>query len=1129
MSRPSSRRAEGEAESRIRDDPLWYKDAVVYQLHVRSFSDSSGEGIGDFRGLVEKLDYLQDLGVNALWLLPFYPSPLRDDGYDIADWQDVNPAYGTIRDFQLFLREAHRRNLHVITELVLNHTSDQHPWFQRARRAPSGSRWRRFYVWSDTPDRYADARIIFQDFESSNWAWDPVAHQYYWHRFYSHQPDLNYESADVRRAMMRVVDFWFGLGVDGLRLDAVPYLYEREGTSCENLPETHAFLRELRAHVDERWDNRMLLAEANQWPEDAAAYFGDDDECHMAFHFPVMPRLFMALRMEDRFPIIDILEQTPALRERSQWAVFLRNHDELTLEMVTDEERDYMYRVYADDPAARVNLGIRRRLAPLLGNDRPRIELMNGLLLSLTGTPVVYYGDEIGMGDNVFLGDRNGVRTPMQWTADRNAGFSRANPQRLFLPTIIDPEFHYETVNVDAQLGNSQSLLWWMRRLIALRKRLRVMGRGTLTFLAPENHHVLAFVRRHEDEIVLVVANLSRFPQYVELDLSAFEGMIPLELFGQTPFPTVGQLPYMLTLGPHAFYWFALQRAPAEVPERGDPAEPPVMRVTGDWDRVLSARRRAQLESVLLPFVRRRRWFAGKDRSVRTLRVADMLPLPPRDRAFAAIAVVEVEYREGEPERYVVPLTFLEGEDADAITGRRPQAVVASVVRDSEHGVLVDGLADPSFCRSLLDVVARRRRVRHGRSQLAGRPSARLRATEDAPLDPVIPDVEQTNSSVVFGDRLIMKLFRRLQDGVNPDLEVGLALTRVGFEHAPAVAGAVELTSPCVPQGGTLAIVHDIVPDHRDAWSYTVDELGRFYERALAEPASGPDEVPATPAALLDLAEREPPPVAHDRAGDYLWAAELIGRRTAELHVALAGVDDGTFTPMQMTLPYQRSMYQSMRNRARRSLRALGRSLPHVPDADRAAAAEVRAAEEEVLRRFRALLDHPLGGLRTRVHGDFHLGQVLATGRDFAIIDFEGEPAASLNERRLKRSPLVDVAGMLRSFDYAAHAAARNEAERGVVHRGSDAYGELERWGRQWSSWACASLLRGYLGAPGIRDFLPADRDGLVLLLDAFMLDKALYELGYEIGARPEWVRIPLDGILALLGRTEAPTAAAEL
>src|SRR6266487_4187157 len=545
-------------EVQLEEDPLWYKDALVYELHVRAFMDSDADGSGDFRGLIEKLPYLQELGINALWLLPFYPSPLRDDGYDIADYTNVNPMYGTLGDANQLVREAHRRGIRVINELVCNHTSDQHPWFQRARRAKPGTAARDFYVWSETNQKYQDVRIIFKDFETSNWTWDHVANAYYWHRFYSSQPDLNFDNPKVKEALFKVLDFWMDAGIDGVRLDAVPYLYEREGTNGENLPETHDFLRELRHHVDSNYKNRMLLAEANQWPEDSVAYFGKGDECHMSFHFPLMPRLFMAIRMEDRFPIVDILAQTPAIPDTSQWALLLRNHDELTLEMVTDEERDYMYRAYTQDRLARLNLGIRRRLAPLLGNDRRRIELMNGLLYSLPGTPVLYYGDEIGMGDNIFLGDRNGVRTPMQWSADRNAGFSRANPQRLYLPIIIDPEYRYEAVNVEAQQNNGNSLLWWMKRLISFRKRSKVFGRGSLEILPSENRKVLAFVRRYQDEAVFVVANLSRFAQSVDLDLSAFKGRVPLELFGQTRFPPVSDAPYSLTLGPHIFYWFAL-------------------------------------------------------------------------------------------------------------------------------------------------------------------------------------------------------------------------------------------------------------------------------------------------------------------------------------------------------------------------------------------------------------------------------------------------------------------------------------------------------------------------------------------------------------------------------------------
>ncbi|MGH7699135.1 MAG: maltose alpha-D-glucosyltransferase, partial [Gemmatimonadales bacterium] len=609
------------------DETPWYKDAILYELRVRSFFDSNGDGIGDFRGLVEKLDYLQDLGVDTLWLLPFYPSPQKDDGYDISDYTDVHPEYGTLQDFKLFVREAHRRNLRVVTELVLNHVSDQHPWFQRARRERSG-KWRDYFVWSDTPDRYRDARIIFKDFETSNWAWDPTAGAYYWHRFYLNQPDLNYDSAAVRKAVTEVLDFWLGLGVDGLRLDAVPYLYEREGTNCENLPETHALLKALRRHVDQKFRHRMLLAEANQWPEDAAAYFGAGDECHMAFHFPIMPRLFMALHMEDAYPLVDIFQQTPAIPETAQWALFLRNHDELTLEMVTDEERDYMYRVYANDPQARINLGIRRRLAPLLGNHRRRIELMNALLLSLPGTPVIYYGDEIGMGDNIYLGDRNGVRTPMQWSADRNAGFSRANPQRLILPVAVDPEYHYEAVNVEVQQQNPYSLLWWMKRIIALRRRIKAFGRGSLEFVPSRNPKVLTFLRRHGQEEILVVANLSRFSQYVELELSRYRGMVAVELMGGTEFPPIGELPYLLTLGPHHFYWFAL------VPQRREelvvtaPVALPQLEVRGAWADVLRDDAADAVAATFPAFLRPKRWFGGKARRVKETAIADAVRVP---------------------------------------------------------------------------------------------------------------------------------------------------------------------------------------------------------------------------------------------------------------------------------------------------------------------------------------------------------------------------------------------------------------------------------------------------------------------------------------------------------------------
>jgi maltose alpha-D-glucosyltransferase/alpha-amylase len=1106
----------------LADDPLWYKDAVVYQLHVRAFRDSNADGIGDFRGLIERLDYLQELGVTALWLLPFYPSPLRDDGYDIADFRSINSAYGTMRDFRQFLRAAHRRGLRVITELVVNHTSDQHAWFQRARSSPPASRWRNFYVWSDTTERYRDARIIFQDFEPSNWAWDAIAGQYYWHRFYSHQPDLNYESADVRRLIMRTLDYWIDMGVDGLRLDAVPYLYEREGTMCENLPETHAYLRELRAAVDRRSSGTMLLAEANQWPEDAAEYFGQGDECHMAFHFPVMPRLFMAVQMEDRFPVIDILQQTPPIPETCQWALFLRNHDELTLEMVTDEERDYMYRVYAYDRQARINLGIRRRLAPLLGNNRAKIELMNGLLLSLPGTPVLYYGDEIGMGDNVYLGDRDGVRTPMQWSPDRNAGFSSANPQQLYLPVNIDPEFHYETVNAETQSANPQSLLWWMRRIISLRNRHHVFGRGEIEFLTPENHRVLAFVRRDEHEQILVVANLARFAQFCELDLAEWRGLVPRELFGQTEFPVVGELPYMITLAPYAFYWLALEQPRVEFPAQIT-SDPPTIAVAGRFEQVFAGRARRALAEATVGFVEGQRWFAGKGRQIRTASIRDVVFLArSRQDGVAAIAMVEIDYLEGEPDTYVVPLAVAESEQAQRIEAELPRAVVARLERKGETALLVDGLVHTGFCEQLLGAMthSRRRRLTGESGDAVVRQTPTLRrilGEADGPLHPMLFRAEQSNTSVVYGGRLILKLFRRSEEGVNPDFDVGLFLNRRNFEHVPAVAGALEYRRPA-GDPRMLAIMHEIVPNEGDAWSYTRDEVGRFYERVLVDGISVAEAGWDPEESYLDLARRELPEIAHELSESYIRSAEVLGRRTAELHATLASGDgDPAFAPEPYTRLYQRSLYQTLRNVARRNLRILRRALGQLEERERELAERVLQSEPELFQRFRAVVDQPLTGTRIRYHGDFHLGQVLYTGKDFAIIDFEGEPGRSLADRRAKRSPLRDVAGMLRSFDYATHAGLRDQVDRGLVERDSDAYQELVRWSRIWCSWAAATYLGSYLEAASAFHFLPDGEDELRMLLELFAIEKALYEVGYEVSSRPDWVHIPLAGIVELL------------
>jgi maltose alpha-D-glucosyltransferase/alpha-amylase len=1007
--------------------------------------------------------------------------------------------------------------------MVVNHTSDQHPWFQRARHAPPGSRYRDFYVWSDTTDKYRDARIIFKDYEYSNWDWDPVAKSYYWHRFYKHQPDLNYTSPSVRRAITRLVDYYFNLGVSGLRLDAVPYLYEREGTTCENLRETHSFLKQLRKHVDEKFDNRMLLAEANQWPEDAIAYFGEGDECHMAYHFPVMPRMFMAIRMEDCYPIVDILQQTPTIPEKCQWAMFLRNHDELTLETVTDEERDYMYRLYAHDKEARINLGIRRRLAPLLNNDRNKIELMNGLLFSLPGTPVLYYGDEIKMGDNFYLGDRNGVRTPMQWSADRNAGFSAANAQKLYLPVIIDPEYHYEAVNVETQQNNQDSLLWWMKRIITLRKRHKALARGTLEFLNPENRKVLAFLRRYQDETILVVANLSRRVQHTHLDLHECSGTVPVELFGQSDFPSIGEEPYFLTLGPYAFYWFSLE--PLRSGPMGLPATPsdvvvPTLSLRGQWHDLFNRETRAVLSGVLTGYIRGRRWFGGKARYVRALHIQDVVHMEEQENCDVHLLLAEVEYAEGEPETYILPLTFATGERAQQIMNDSLHAVVARLEptghsKDS-RGILYDALMDDGFNRFLLESIANRRNFRGENGQVSAVPSRvfrRVAGPDWATLDPLPLRVEQSNTSVAYGDRLILKLFRRLGEGQNPDLEIGRFLTeKTDFPYIPPVAGALEYRQRRNQEPMSLGILQGYVANQGDAWRYTLDSLGDYFERALTY-SDGP-VVPDK--SLVELTQEEIPAVAYDTNGPYLESARLLGQRTAELHLALAShPGDPAFAPEPFTDFYRRSLYQSMRNLTNQNLDLLRQRLNSLPEEIRPNAQKVLDSRGEILNDFHQLIARRLTGSRIRCHGDYHLGQVLYSGSNFVIIDFEGEPARPITERRLKRCPLRDVAGMLRSFHYATNAALSGQSP--IVLRPED-LPLLEQWARFWYVWVSAAFLRSYLETAKQAAILPENREELQLLLNIYLIEKAVYEIGYELNSRPEWVKVPLQGILQWLG-----------
>ena len=1096
-------------------EPLWYKDAVVYEVHVKSFYDSSGDGMGDFEGLVQKLDYLSDLGITAIWLLPFYPSPLKDDGYDIADYFNVNRDYGSLGDFRRFLRQAHKRGIRVITELVINHTSDQHKWFRRARGAKDGSAWRNYYVWSKTPDRYRDARIIFKDYEQSNWAWDRLAQAYYWHRFYSHQPDLNFDNPQVRKQILRVLDFWLSMGVDGLRLDAVPYLFEREGTNCENLEETHAFLKELRSHVDGRYADRMLLAEANQWPEDAAQYFGRGDECNMAFHFPVMPRLFMSVQMEDRFPIVNMIEQSMDIPDQCQWAMFLRNHDELTLEMVSDEERDYMYGAYARDPKARINLGIRRRLAPLLDNNRRKMELMNFLLFSLPGTPVLYYGDEIGMGDNYYLGDRDGVRTPMQWNSDRNAGFSRADPQQLYLPAVIDLQYHYTAVNVENQMSNPSSLLWFMRRLIAARNKFRAFGRGGMEFFGCDNRHVLGFVRRYADECVLVVANLSRFCQNARLFLDKYAGLVPEEVFGGSKFPCITDRPYTLSLGPHNTYWFALKRqAPVEVAAAGRIGR---LQLDADWSGITREPFRSRLGSILPAYLKKSRWFGGKGRPIRNVEIVDSITVPG-GKSPSHMLQLEVSYVGATRQTYLLPVSLAVQRQVLKVSRNHPGSPICELQLRNEQGLVYDGTYDRQLQDNLLNMITAKRTVKSGQSRLRGIRGSGLRrilAGKKTALEPRVLGGEQSNTAILYGDRFFLKLYRRPAAGPNPDEEISRCLTDyTDFTSFPSHAGSLQWqrtnSDPMV-----IGLLLEYVPNEGDAWTYSLDCVEQYLTHAAAQKTK-PQDI-ELPRSIYEIRGQDIPMPLLDMIGPiYLEMISLLAKRTAELHIALASLcHDSQTVPEPFSLMYQKSVYQSMRALTLDVFAELENNLSDLDGETSASIKTVLDAKQEILRCFRRITAHRMSAMKIRIHGDYHLGQVLYTGKDFVIIDFEGEPARPLSERRLKRSALRDVAGMIRSFHYAAHGAVllRPAVQPPNLEAGS-------QWVDLWYRCAAGTFLNSYLAAAGGADFIPADREDFNALLDAFLLQKAVYELGYELNNRPDWLPIPIKGIQRSLKQT---------
>ncbi len=1097
------------------EDPLWFKDAVIYELHIKAYADANGDGIGDFRGLTERLDHVQSLGVNTIWLLPFYPSPLRDDGYDVADYENVHPSYGTLDDFRAFVAEAHKRGLRVITELVVNHTSDQHPWFQRARQAPKGSPERDFYVWSDDPKRYSGTRIIFTDTEKSNWTFDEVAGQYFWHRFFSHQPDLNFDNPAVREAVLEAMAFWLDVGVDGFRLDAIPYLIERDGTSNENLRETHEVIKEIRARVDRDYPGRMLLAEANMWPEDVREYFGDGDECHMAYHFPLMPRMYMAIAQEDRHPVVEILAQTPEIPPNCQWAVFLRNHDELTLEMVTSKERDYMYRMYAADARARINLGIRRRLAPLLENDRSRIELMNSLLLSMPGTPVLYYGDEIGMGDNIFLGDRDGVRTPMQWTSDRNGGFSRADPQRLYLPPIQDPIYGFEAVNVEAQSREPSSLLNWTRRMLAVRGSSKAFGRGRFTMLHPGNRKILAYLREYDEdgEVILCVANVSRVAQPVELELAAYKGRVPVEMMGRSAFPPVGELPYMLTLPAYGFFWFRLADD-AEPPhwhaERLPIEDLPVLVLFDGWNsffrnRVvpwrigMAEKTRVQFEREMLArFLLRQRWYAAKTEPLERAVIAEHALLGSGSAQWL-LALVDAQ-GPARPARYFVPLSIVY-EDLDEERSRALAPLAVSKVRQqAAMGVLADAMGDESFCRALVEHIGAARELRtEGGGALQFHRGKAFDEVVDGVLDgPLALNrlVASSNSISLLGDRLFLKAYRRLHAGLNPELEMGRFLTDVaGFRHCVPVAGSVEYHGA---DGSlwTLALLQAQVVNQGDAWTFMVDGLGR-----LLEAGAHADEAAENGISAMD-----------EHVG-------VLARRVAELHVALAvRSGDAAFEPEALTAADVARWADAVREACRHTLELLMQRQRAWGDALSGLAERVVGAAPRLMSRIdRAAQAAPVG-LKTRLHGDLHLGQVLVCENDFVIIDFEGEPERPLEERRAKHSALRDVAGMLRSFDYARHTALN-----AVMTHGAAGGERREPLARQWVQRLRESFLRSYreVAVRGALYESEAAFDQAQALLDLFELEKVLYELRYEMDNRPDWIGVPLAGIAALAGLTE--------
>lgn len=1092
---------------------LWFKDAIIYELHIRSFKDSTDNGIGDFRGAISKLDYLEELGVNTIWLQPFYPSPMKDDGYDVTDYSGIHSEYGSLTDFKDFLKETHKRDMRVIIDLVLNHTSDQHPMFQLARSSRKNSRQRNFYIWNDAPNKYKDARILYGEHESSNWSYDEKAKSYYFHRFYKHQPDLNYNNPEVQVEMFKIVDFWLKLGVDGFRLSAVPYLFKKEGTSCENLPETHDFLKKLRKYIKRRRKDVILMAEANVWPEEASEYFGKSDECEMAFNYPLMTRLFMAIHTENSYPIVDILEQTPVGPDNTQWAVFLRNHDEIALDTVTEEEKDYLKKAYAKDPRTRKSLGIRRRLAPMLENDRRKIELMYVLLLSVPGSPIIYYGDEIGMGDNIYLGGRDGVRTPMQWTPDSNAGFSSSNPQELYLPVVSDPVYRHETVNVYSQLGNPASVFNWIKNILRTRKNIKAFGRGDIVFIESSSPKVLAFTRNYEGKSVLVVVNLSRFAQPTFLDLQSFSGHEPVEIFSQNAFPQISDENYSLTIGPYGYYWFTLEKTEAEI-NKSDKESLPEIVANISWEKLLQDfSQKTNFERKVLPkYIMKTRWFGGKAKAISNVSVDTQIPVKVGKEVFF-ILILEVSYLQSVPEYYNLPVAFVADGDISDGVEYTAQSILCRATLNGVKGMITDGLFSKSLRDHIYLSISKQKAVEisGGASfNFLGSHFRRIKVKPDN-IDSFILKAEQSNTSVIYDKKYFFKIYRKIEKEINPDLELVRFLTeKADFKNAPQFAGGMEYRTSD-KQSVILGLLQEMVDNQGDAWEMSMDSIGQYYDQVFAKVKR--TDMPPPLVEDWTLSYEEIPELLQELIGRVTYERmRLLGQRTAEMHLALASDNKNPdFAPEPFNPNYQRALYSSFRHLVSERFGLLEKNIRKMPKQDRKLSKQLLKQKDIIMKMFSDIYKNKLVADRTRIHGDYHLGQVLFTGKDFIIIDFEGEPGVSFSERRFKKGPLKDVAGMLRSFHYASYG---KIALSGIYNEKEVSF--LEPWAEQWQHYILRFYLKAYYETKYGTDKI-SEND--ITLLKIYVLEKAVYELGYELNSRLDWVKIPLKGIEYLLNR----------